>query len=164
MPACSCPHLDRYLVNTSEASRPAWIDGKPTRNTAAAAMSKAQSTPPYGQDLPPPEGFEQIRYRRNLPVRGPGGAVVFGGVFAICAFGFWRLGLGNLERRWVSIICMLQYILSLILPVAHPQRTPTRKGMVENPPRPAHHGRRRPRHIQALTGSSSEREGDHEGC
>jgi NADH dehydrogenase (ubiquinone) 1 alpha subcomplex subunit 13 len=63
-------------------------------------MSKAQSTPPYGQDLPPPGGFEHVRYRRNLPVRGPGGAVVFGGIFTICAFGFWRLGLGNLERRW----------------------------------------------------------------
>lgn len=62
-------------------------------------MSKAQSTPPYGQDLPPAGGFEHVRYRRNLPVRGPGGAVVFGGIFAICAFGFWRLGQGNLERR-----------------------------------------------------------------
>merc|ERR1711881_574708 len=48
---------------------------------------------------PPPGGFEQVRYRRNLPVKGPGGAVVFAGVFAVCAFGFWRIGQGNLERR-----------------------------------------------------------------
>jgi len=32
-------------------------------------------------------------------VKGPGGAVVFAGVFAVCAFGFWRIGQGNLERR-----------------------------------------------------------------
>lgn len=67
-------------------------------------MSAAQSTPPYGQDLPPPGGFEHVRYKRNLPMRGPGGAVVFGGIFAICAFGFWRLGQGNLERRSVAAL------------------------------------------------------------
>ena len=58
----------------------------------------------HGQDLPPPGGFEQIRYRRNLPVRGPGGALVFAGVFGVCAFGFWRMGKGNLEKRWAAFI------------------------------------------------------------
>ena len=54
----------------------------------------------YGQDLPPPGGYEQIRYKRNLPVRGPGGAIVFSSIFAICAWGFYRVGQGNLEKRW----------------------------------------------------------------
>ncbi|SCZ92488.1 BZ3500_MvSof-1268-A1-R1_Chr5-2g07906 [Microbotryum saponariae] len=53
----------------------------------------------YKQDLPPAGGFEAIKYKRNLPTKGPGGALIFGAVTAICAFGFWRVGLGNLEKR-----------------------------------------------------------------
>ncbi|KAM0749721.1 GRIM-19 [Meredithblackwellia eburnea MCA 4105] len=54
---------------------------------------------PYAQDLPPAGGFSPIKYQRNLPVRGPGGALIFGAVAAICTFGFWRVGQGNLEKR-----------------------------------------------------------------
>ena len=53
----------------------------------------------FNQDLPPPGGYEPIRYKRNLPARGPGGLAIFGGVIAICTYGFWRLGQGNLEQR-----------------------------------------------------------------
>jgi NADH dehydrogenase (ubiquinone) 1 alpha subcomplex subunit 13 len=34
-----------------------------------------------------------------LPIRGPGGAAIFGGITAICAYGFYLVGKGNLERR-----------------------------------------------------------------
>lgn len=51
------------------------------------------------RDLPPKGGFEAIKFKRNLPTKGPGGAVIFGAVTAVCAFGFWRVGLGNLEKR-----------------------------------------------------------------
>ncbi|KAK6908833.1 hypothetical protein V866_002321 [Kwoniella sp. B9012] len=53
----------------------------------------------FRQDMPPPGGYEAIKYKRNLPVRGVGGAVVFSTVAAICAFGFWRVGKGNVEKR-----------------------------------------------------------------
>ncbi|KAF9515254.1 hypothetical protein BS47DRAFT_1372072 [Hydnum rufescens UP504] len=49
--------------------------------------------------MPPPGGYETLKYKRNLPFRGPGGAVMVAGVAAVCAFGFWRLGLGNIEKR-----------------------------------------------------------------
>jgi NADH dehydrogenase (ubiquinone) 1 alpha subcomplex subunit 13 len=49
--------------------------------------------------MPPVGGFESIKYKRNLPFRGPGAYVILGGVTAICAYGFYRLGMGNLERR-----------------------------------------------------------------
>ncbi|TCD67569.1 hypothetical protein EIP91_012266 [Steccherinum ochraceum] len=49
--------------------------------------------------MPPAGGFEAIKYKRNLPFRGPSGVVILGGVTAVCAYGFYRLGLGNLERR-----------------------------------------------------------------
>ncbi|PWN94244.1 hypothetical protein FA10DRAFT_274252 [Acaromyces ingoldii] len=52
-----------------------------------------------GGDLPPQGGYEPIRYKRNLPTRGPGGLAIFGGVLAICAYGFYRVGMGNLEQR-----------------------------------------------------------------
>ncbi|KAI3616425.1 nadh dehydrogenase 1 alpha subcomplex subunit 13 [Moniliophthora roreri] len=50
-------------------------------------------------DMPPPGGFEAIKYKRNLPFRGPGGLVILGGVAAVTAFGFYRYGQGALERR-----------------------------------------------------------------
>ncbi|KWU45658.1 hypothetical protein RHOSPDRAFT_16087, partial [Rhodotorula sp. JG-1b] len=51
------------------------------------------------RDLPPAGGFAPIKYKRNLPTKGPGGALIFGTVAAICTFGFWRVGQGNLEKR-----------------------------------------------------------------
>ncbi|EIM85724.1 uncharacterized protein STEHIDRAFT_140262 [Stereum hirsutum FP-91666 SS1] len=54
---------------------------------------------PYRQDMPPSGGFEALKYKRNLPFRGPSGVMMLLGVTAVSAFGFWRLGKGNLERR-----------------------------------------------------------------
>lgn len=51
--------------------------------------------------MPPSGGFEALRYKRNLPFRGPSGVMMLLGVTAVSAFGFWRLGKGNLERRCV---------------------------------------------------------------
>ncbi|KAF8640066.1 hypothetical protein AX17_001307 [Amanita inopinata Kibby_2008] len=56
------------------------------------------------RDMPPPGGFEAIKYKRNLPVKGPGAYAILGGVTAICAYGFYRVGKGNLEKRWVAEI------------------------------------------------------------
>ena len=52
--------------------------------------------------MPPPGGFEPVKYKRNLPLRGPSGLVILGGVTAVCAYGFYRLGKGNLEKRYVE--------------------------------------------------------------
>lgn len=49
--------------------------------------------------MPPPGGFEAVKYKRNLPFRGPGGLVILSGVTAICSYGFYRLGKGNNEKR-----------------------------------------------------------------
>lgn len=51
------------------------------------------------QDLPPAEGFSEVKYRRYLPKRGPSGLVILAGVTAISAFGFYKVFQGNLERR-----------------------------------------------------------------
>ena len=53
----------------------------------------------FDRDMPPAGGFENVKYKRNLPFRGPGGLAILGGVTAICAYGFYRVGLGNLEKR-----------------------------------------------------------------
>ena len=52
--------------------------------------------------MPPAGGFEAVKYKRNLPFRGPSGLVILGGVTAVCAWGFYRLGKGNLEKRYVE--------------------------------------------------------------
>lgn len=51
--------------------------------------------------MPPPGGFEAVKYKRNLPFRGPGALAILGGVAAISAFGFYRYGQGALEKRYV---------------------------------------------------------------
>jgi len=53
----------------------------------------------FDRDMPPVGGFENVKYKRNLPFRGPSGLVILGGVTALCAYGFYRVGLGNLEKR-----------------------------------------------------------------
>ncbi len=53
--------------------------------------------------MPPPGGFEAVKYKRNLPFRGPSGVVILGAVTAVCVYGFYRVGLGNLERRYVEV-------------------------------------------------------------
>jgi hypothetical protein len=52
--------------------------------------------------MPPAAGFEAVRYKRNLPLRGPSGLAILGGVTALCAYGFYRIGMGNIEKRYVS--------------------------------------------------------------
>lgn len=52
--------------------------------------------------MPPAGGFEAVKYKRNLPFRGPSGLVILGGVTAVCAYGFYRVGKGNLEKRYVE--------------------------------------------------------------
>jgi hypothetical protein len=51
--------------------------------------------------MPPPGGFEPVKYKRNIPMRGPGGLVILLGITAVCGYGFYRVGLGNLEKRQV---------------------------------------------------------------
>jgi NADH dehydrogenase (ubiquinone) 1 alpha subcomplex subunit 13 len=58
------------------------------------------ATPPI-QDFAPKGGFPStIRYARNLPRRGPSGAVVLAAVFGIMTYGFMKTAEGNLERRY----------------------------------------------------------------
>lgn len=74
------------------------------------------------RDMPPPGGFETLKYKRNLPFRGPSGVMMLLGVTAISAFGFYRLGKGNLERR-----CVLWFLQSRVLSlfsVQKPSRSP----------------------------------------
>ncbi|KAF5359023.1 hypothetical protein D9758_004855 [Tetrapyrgos nigripes] len=54
---------------------------------------------PFKQDMPPPGGFEAVKYKRNLPFRGPGALVFLGGALLVSGFGFYRYGQGVLEKR-----------------------------------------------------------------
>ncbi|KZO98129.1 GRIM-19 protein [Calocera viscosa TUFC12733] len=54
---------------------------------------------PYRQDMPPPGGFEPIRYKRYLPFKGPSGAVIFGIAMLISGFGIHGVGMANREKR-----------------------------------------------------------------
>ncbi|CAK8678685.1 NADH dehydrogenase [ubiquinone] 1 alpha subcomplex subunit 13-like [Clavelina lepadiformis] len=45
----------------------------------------------YRQDLPPPGGYGAIPYKRNLPVRGPSGFVIFGLGIAVHGLGLYLM-------------------------------------------------------------------------
>jgi NADH dehydrogenase (ubiquinone) 1 alpha subcomplex subunit 13 len=51
------------------------------------------------QDLPPVGGFEAIRYKRNLPARGPPGYIFFLVGAAAIAYGLYKVGDGN-QKNW----------------------------------------------------------------
>ncbi|KAI9168290.1 hypothetical protein H9P43_007662 [Blastocladiella emersonii ATCC 22665] len=53
----------------------------------------------YVQDLPPQGGFNPVQYKRNLPARGPSGAVLFAGLIGLCSYGWYWTIQGIRERR-----------------------------------------------------------------
>ena len=74
-------------------------------------------TPLVYRDMPPEGGFPAIKYKRNLPFRGPSGVVILGAVTAICAFGFYRVALGNLEKRCADCLsCLEKWGTSCVYP------------------------------------------------
>lgn len=79
-------------IQTVRASSSAALLSAPPRVTI-------EHRPIACRDMPPQGGFDAIKYKRNLPFRGPGGVAILGGVTAICAYGFYRVGQGNLEKR-----------------------------------------------------------------
>ncbi|KAF4556141.1 Hypothetical protein D9617_1g080160 [Elsinoe fawcettii] len=55
------------------------------------------------QDMPPSGGYEPVQYRRNLPARGFRPAFYLAAVAGIMTYGFYRLGQGNREHKYVSL-------------------------------------------------------------
>ena len=66
----------------------------------------------YRQDLPPPGGYGSVPYKRNLPVRGPSGLVLWGLVLATHAFPYFLLLKKN-EFRYLTESENKQALLSL---------------------------------------------------
>jgi hypothetical protein len=54
------------------------------------------------QDMPPTGGYSPVQYKRNLPVRGFRPAVYVLGTAAIMTYGFWRVGQGIREHKYVG--------------------------------------------------------------
>ncbi|KAI9217369.1 NADH:ubiquinone oxidoreductase 14kD subunit [Blastocladiella britannica] len=52
----------------------------------------------YVQDLPPAGGFSPVQYKRNLPARGPSGAVLFAGMIGLCSYG-WYWNIQSIRER-----------------------------------------------------------------
>ncbi|KAL4444624.1 hypothetical protein ABPG77_002441 [Micractinium sp. CCAP 211/92] len=57
---------------------------------------------PVVQDGPPPGGFPAVRYARRVPSTGPSGITLFAVGAAIMAFGFYKVGQSNRERRAIK--------------------------------------------------------------
>ena len=51
------------------------------------------------QDGPRVGGFPPVRYRRDLAPKGPNGITMFMGAAAVMAFGLYKVGQGNIQRR-----------------------------------------------------------------
>lgn len=61
-----------------------------------------------GQDMPPTGGYEPVQYRRNLPVRGFRPAYLLVGLAGVMSWGFYRLGQGIREQKWVDQSSLLR--------------------------------------------------------
>lgn len=53
----------------------------------------------YTRDLPPRGGFGPVRYKRNLPAKGPSGIALLATMVGLTTFGFYRVGQNNIEKR-----------------------------------------------------------------
>lgn len=60
-------------------------------------MSSSATPHGHGQDLPPPGGFTPLHYKRNIPSKGPSGAVLLAGVTTMIGVGLY------LHRRSVHL-------------------------------------------------------------
>ncbi|KIY49487.1 hypothetical protein FISHEDRAFT_41300 [Fistulina hepatica ATCC 64428] len=49
--------------------------------------------------MPPPGGFEAVKYKRNLPIKGRSAYVFMGVIFSVSAYGMYYWTRGILERR-----------------------------------------------------------------
>lgn len=54
------------------------------------------------QDMPPSGGYSPVQYKRNLPARGFRPAVYLFGTAALMTYGFWRVGQGIREHKYVG--------------------------------------------------------------
>lgn len=54
---------------------------------------------PRVQDGPPEGGFPAIRYARRIANTGPSAAAMLAVATGLIAFGFYRVGQGNIQRR-----------------------------------------------------------------
>ncbi|KAA1065212.1 hypothetical protein PGT21_032621 [Puccinia graminis f. sp. tritici] len=68
-------------------------------NKHSVCPASSRMSIPYKQELPPVGGYEPVKFKRNLPIRGPSGSLIIGGVFVTCLYGFYRYGQGNVEKR-----------------------------------------------------------------
>jgi hypothetical protein len=53
------------------------------------------------QDMPPTGGYSPVQYKRNLPARGFRPAVYLIGTGVLMTYGFWRVGQGIREHKYV---------------------------------------------------------------
>jgi NADH dehydrogenase (ubiquinone) 1 alpha subcomplex subunit 13 len=61
------------------------------------------TTPPtMPQDMPPVGGYNPVQYKRNLPIRGFRPAVYLIGSGVLMTYGFWRVGQGIREHKYVG--------------------------------------------------------------
>jgi NADH dehydrogenase (ubiquinone) 1 alpha subcomplex subunit 13 len=56
------------------------------------------------QDMPPTGGYSPVQYKRNLPARGFRPAVYLIGTGVLMTYGFWRVGQGIREHKYVSMV------------------------------------------------------------
>jgi hypothetical protein len=113
------------------------------------------------QDMPPTGGYSPVQYKRNLPARGFRPAVYLFGTAALMTYGFWKVGQGIREHKYVKL--PLEFA-----PCAHWvgvvrtdrwQRTRAREDVGADTPHSSTAGRRRQGPSTKISGGQGEGEG-----
>ena len=67
------------------------------------------------QDLPPSGGFSPLNYKRNLPSKGPSGAVLLTSVAVVIGFGLYMHRKSVYTRMYIYVVTILIIILLQLL-------------------------------------------------
>lgn len=71
--------------------------------TLQRPLSLRTTPPTMPQDMPPVGGYNPVQYKRNLPIRGFRPAVYLIGSGVLMTYGFWRVGQGIREHKYVQL-------------------------------------------------------------
>lgn len=101
-------HHTLYTPPRPRALTSIWCNRTSLNHTAPPPATTTTTAIMVGQDMPPTGGYEPVQYRRNLPVRGFRPAYLLVGLAGVMSWGFYRLGQGIREQKWVDQSTLLR--------------------------------------------------------
>jgi hypothetical protein len=103
--------LERFILASARQAAPRSAATRPRSvtsrlridDTHQRPIAPRRRPPTMPQDMPPTGGYNPVQYKRNLPIRGFRPAAYLVGTAALMTYGFWRVGQGIREHKYVGL-------------------------------------------------------------